>query len=170
MKKIEENSVELWAIDAEKKFKANLRPMTSDEARVFGLCLINENCWDGDLTIKEELENNKFPVPYSCVFWNRVRSAHTYTVSIATAVFIGVLADSFGDVTIYVNYLQYQAFRKGQRYINMNFFVRCFPNGFPTKDALKDVWDSQKLDSFGHEMSDNMLDYLKAQHSISFKD
>lgn len=169
MEEIKHDSVELWAKEAEKVFKASTREMTLNEADAFTFALLNEEAWGRDLRIKKALEEKKFEVPYSCVFWNRVRLCHTYTVSVALAVFIGFLAESFGDITIYANYLQYQAYKANLKHLELGFISTLFSNGFPSREAMQQVWDAQKLRT-SERGSDNMLDHSECQGSITFKD
>lgn len=168
MKKLEPNSVEKWAQEAEKVFKASTREMTKSESEAYVVCFLNESAWETNSEMKEKLEKKTFELPCSCVFWNRVRLCHTYTVSVALTVFIGLLAKSFGDVTIYANYLQYQAYKRNQKHLELSFISDIFLDGFPSRESLQHVWNAQKLDTFVDGI-DNMLDFNKCQDSIAFK-
>ena len=72
---------------------------------------------------------------------------------------------------MYANYLQYKAFKHGRRYLDLDFFLtECFPEGFPTDEVLKRMWEAQKVESFEYGITDNMLDCVDGQESISFRD
>ena len=167
--KLESNGIERWAEQAEIMFKSSSRKITKDKAEIYAWALFNEEALELNSEIKKALEKNKFEVPFSCVFWNRIRLCHTYTVSVALAIFMGFVAESFGDVTIYVNYLQYQAFKHDQKHLNMDFISKLFPKGPPSRETMQYVWEAQKLHTSDYG-SDNMLDHSECQDSIAFKD
>ena len=169
-KEIKENSIELWAIEADKEFKKSLMPMTDEQANAFISCVMNQKEMDIDKDIVEKLEKKQ--LGYASVFWNRVKYCHTYTVTPSLALFMGgFVCNSFGYVTIYTNYLQYKAHLHNQKNIDIDFIsMHCFPIGFPSEEVLKKVWDAQKVERNDYCDSDNLLDYQKCQESISFKD
>lgn len=169
MYEIKENSIELWAIEAEKLFKHDAQPMSDELSKAFVSCFINEKEMENDTNLRSDLEAKK--LGYCSVFHNRVKYCHTYKVTLAVSVFMGFAANSFGEVTIYANYLQYQAHKCGKKDIDIDFIsTRVFPLGFPSKETLQKVWDMQKVERKDYGDSDNLLDYQKCQESISFKD
>ena len=168
MYEIKEDSIQKWAEEAEKIFASNhKKEMTDDEAKYLIMCQSGEETMENDEGLKEKLQKNEFG--YCSVFYNRVKLCHTYECSIAACVFIGLMANSFGEVTIYANYLQYMAFKHNKKRIDVRFLCWfVFPYGFPTKDALRKVWDLQKLERNDVYDSDNLLDYNICQKTISF--
>ena len=168
MYEIKENSIELWAIEAEKLFKQNAQPMDDDLAKTFLACCLNEDKIENDKDVLDQLVNKK--LGYCSVFYNRVKYCHTYEVSLAACLFMGQGCNSFGEVTIYANYLQYQAHRHNVKRVDIRFIgMYVFPMGLPSKEILQKVWDMQKVirkDAFD---SDNLLDYGICQKSISLK-
>lgn len=169
MYKIEPNSIELWAIETDKEFKKSQLPMNDEQSHAFVSCCMNQKVMDDDKDVVEKLEKKQ--LGYSSVFWNRVKYCHTYTVSPSLALFMGFVARSFGEVTIYANYLQYKAHQYNQKHIDINFIsMHCFPMGFPSEEVMHKVWDAQKVERKNFGDSDNLLDYQKCQESISFKD
>jgi hypothetical protein len=170
MKKLAPNSIELWAINAEKEFALSKRPMGGEEMAMLDMVSPIEKSLTKRFLLEDDLENNLVPIPCACVFYNRVKKCHTYTVSGPLASFVGFISKSFGEAVIYANYLQYKAFKQGRRYVDLKFFLtKCFPDGLPTDEVLKKMWDAQKVEFFEYGNSDNMLDYVDGQESISFK-
>lgn len=167
MYEIKENSIELWAIETEKLFRKDQQPMNDELSQAFVTCCLNEEEMEKDVAMKEALEKNK--LAYSSVFYNRVRCCHTFEASIALCVFMGMASNSFGEVTIYANYLQYQAHKHNQKRLDIKFVsTYVFPMGFPSKGTLQKVWDMQKVERKDVGDSDNLLDHACCQKSISF--
>lgn len=167
MYEIKENSIELWAIETEKLFKNDQQPMDDELSHAFVTCFMNEEKMETDGELKEALEKNK--LAYSSVFYNRVRCCQSFEASIALCVLMGMASNSFGEVTIYANYLQYQAHKHNQKRLDIKFVsTYVFPMGFPSKGTLQKVWDMQKVERKDAGGSDNLLDYACCQKSISF--
>lgn len=163
MTTIAQNSIELWAIEAEKEFKRSKEPMTLEQSMKNTELSQNERYLEDFYELREALENGTYNTEYVCAFYNRVRSHHTYTVTIALALFVGSLACCPSDVVIYANYLQFQAFKFKQRLLDMRFFnTWCFSDGIPTSEAMKKVWEAQKIGT------DNLLECTRGGESIAF--
>ncbi len=162
MTKIAQNSIELWAIEAGKQFKRSKEPMTLEQSMDNAELSQNERYLENFDELRETLENGTYRKEYVCAFYNRVRSHHTYTVTIALALFVGSLARCPSDVVIYANYLQFQAFKFKQRLLDMKFFdTWCFPDGIPTREAMKKVWEAQKMGT------DDLLECARGGESIA---
>ena len=171
MKKLAPNSIELWAINAEKEFALSKRPMSEEETAVLAMVSPIEKSLTNRFLLEDALESNRVPIPRACVFYNRVRTKHTYTVSGPLASFVGFVSKNFGEAVMYANYLQYKAFKQGKRHLDLNFFLtECFPDGFPTDEVLKKMWEAQKVEFFEYGITDSMLDCVDGQESISFRD
>lgn len=167
MYEIKENSIELWAIETEKLFKKDQQPMDDELSHAFVTCCLNEAVMEKDEELKDALEKKK--LAYSSVFYNRVKCCHTFEASIALCVFMGMASNTFGEVTIYANYLQYQAHKHNQKRLDIQFVsTYVFPMGFPSKETLQKVWDMQKVERKEMGDSDNLLDWFECQKSISF--
>ena len=171
MKKLAPNSIELWAINAEKEFALSLRPMNKEEFGVLANVAEYERSLTQRFLLERDLENGSVPVPCACALYKRVKKMHTYTISGPLASFVGFISKSFGEAAMYANYIQYKAFKHDREYVDLDFFfTECFPDGFPTDEVLTRMWDAQKVDFCEYGLTDNMLDYVEGQESISFKD
>ena len=167
MYEIKENSIELWAIETEKLFKQDQNPMSDELSETFITCRMSEQEMEQSESIREKLSKKELGL--CSVFYNRVKYCHTYEASIALCLLMGVASESFGDVTIYANYLQYQAHKHNTKRIGIGFFAeKVFPWGLPSKETRYKVWDMQKVKRESDFDSDNLLDYGICQESISF--
>ena len=167
MYEIKENSIELWAIEAEKLFKQDQNPMSNELGKTFITCCMSEQEMEQSEDIREKLSKKELGL--CSVFYNRVKYCHTYEASIALCLFMGLASESFGDVTIYANYLQYQAYKHNTKRIDISFLAeKVFPMGLPSKETRYKVWDMQKVMRESDFSSDNLLDYAICQKSISF--
>ena len=165
MFELKENSIELWAIEAEKLFNKDQQPLSDELGRFFFNCCAAEKKMEEDEHTREELTKNK--LGFSSVFYNRVRCCHTYEASLALCLFMGYASNTFGEVVIYTNYLQYKAHKHNVKRIDIEFLsVNVFPMGFPTRETLHKVWDMQKVERKEQFGSDNLLDYYECQKSI----
>ena len=171
MKKLAPNSIELWAINAEKEFALSKRPMSEEETAVLAMVSPIEKSLTNRFLLEDDLESNRVPIPRACALYKRMKKMHTYIVSGPLASFVGFISKSFGEAAMYANYIQYKAFKHDRKYVNLDFFfTECFPDGFPTDGVLTRMWDAQKVDICEYGLSDNMLDCVDGQESISFRD
>lgn len=165
---IQPDSIEKWAKQTEIEFAKSQEPLTNEQSEIFIKCYMNEKAMEEDEDLKTQLEKNKAGL--ASVFYNRVRLCHTYEISNALCLFMSFVIQSFGDSTIYANYLQYQAFKHNVKKVNMDFIsTKVFPWGFPDRATLEKVWDDQKVERNGQFTSDNLLDYAECQGSITIK-
>lgn len=160
--KIESDSVEKWAewLDSQPK---NI-PMTEEQSKTFIACCLNEDAIETDPQAIALVKSRAY-TPES-IFYNRVQSCHTYTISIAATLFMATLIDRPGVSTIYANYIQYKAFKKGLKKVGIQHIADMMPFGIFSKETLSQAWDKQKYQNNGIG-SDNMLDYYSAQESIT---
>lgn len=169
MKKIEPNSIELWATLAETEFANNRKPLDENQANALINVFFSEENMEKDNEIAEKLEKNQLGL--CSIFYNRVACCHTYKVTKAVALFIGAyIANSPGEVVMYTNFIQYKAFKKNQKLVNMDFIcTEIFPMGIPTEQALQNLWELQKVEREDMFDSDNLLDYASGQETITIK-
>jgi hypothetical protein len=77
-------------------------------------------------------------------------------VSPWTVLFLACMCDRPGLAVMYA-YMCLELYRKYKEEIKMTHITNEFPFGFPTEDAMKDCWDSQK--GFNNDIDcDNILD------------
>lgn len=98
--------------------------------------------------------------------YNRIEKFHTYKISAALAVAMGMMIDKPGEGVIYANYFQYKAYKMGKKELKFSDLVNIFPFGFFSDDTLRQAWDLQKYVIPGFP---NMLDCIEAQKSIEIK-
>lgn len=136
-------------------------PMTEDNTKFFMSLLMSKD---------DEVRNE---IPKIVNFWSfkamekRLEVCHKYTLDNRSKIFIFVLTDgTIGQMVMYITYLQYVAKKRNWRSISIEQLADIFPMGFPSKEDLSKLWDSQKVENVGG--SDNLLDYERAIQSILF--
>lgn len=170
--KLESNSIEKWAEELwnEVHERPNVRSLSKDEKESLFLAIINEPLFSDPRLIKD-LEEKKLGL--ASMIWLRVKYCHDYRISPALCVYLTLIVTNPGKSTMVVNYLQYVAKRIGKRDIGMREFAEvAFPNGVPSDDLWKKMWDMQKVDpgemTPGRMESDNVLDYPGCAETIRF--
>lgn len=161
---IKPDMVEKWAEWLDNQPKNT--ELDDNQMRTFLTVSLHESELERNEIIRKELIDGE-----PCMekmFYNRVKSCHTYTVTNAVALAIGVIAHNPGEVTMYANYLQYKAKKMNKGLIRMeDLGMHIIPYGVFSRDTLREAWDRQKC---SRELgSDNMLDHYKAQESIEIK-
>lgn len=161
---IHPDGVEKWAewLDSQPKNT----PMTQEQSKIFIACCMNEDKIENDPKANSIVKERSFTS--ASVFYNRVQSCHSYTISVAAAMFISTLIDNPGVSTIYANYIQYKAFKNGLKKVGIQDIAMMMPFGVFSKATLTQAWDLQKYRG-DHPGSDNMLDYYEAQKSIAIQ-
>lgn len=96
---------------------------------------------------------------FASMLYNRVKLCHTYTISVAAAIFMSTLIKRPGEATIYANYLQYKAFKMGKKKISMREIALIWPFGCFSEETLYQAWDKQKMAGC---YGSNMLDSYEA--------
>ena len=171
MEKLGPKSIESWAADAEKLFKRASKLSPTQMAN-FVECQVGEDSMENSANLKKKLEEGTFneETGWAGVFYKRVNDYHTYTISIAAAIYIGSAIDRPAYATMYANYLQYQAFKFKKKHVDMDFVSIVFSNGFPNEQTLKKLWEAQKINSDTPGcVGDNLLDQPQFGLSIAFK-
>lgn len=79
--------------------------------------------------------------------------------------FIAIISRTPGTAIMYLTYLQYWSKKHDCREIDLEKFCYIFPEGFPNKNELSQIWNGQKVHTDGIG-SDNLLDYQSAMISI----
>lgn len=143
------HAIEDWA---KKVDQAEKRVMTEDESRIFVCCFMQEKKMNDDPELMKLLESND---NYSSILWNRLKCCHTVEVSPAACLFLGCHIANFGISTMVANYLQYVAHKYRIKKVGVNEVgMKVFPNGFPTEETWRMLWDMQKSDDGGNILDD----------------
>ena len=154
--------IEDWA----KKVEERLKHATVDEIAVAAFAAIS-------LTRRMGMENRDESLGFGVVLWARVKYCHTYKITPSLALLLADVIKSFGESTMYCNYMQYIAHRDRLPVIGFKEFTEnVFPNCvYPSSKLWQELWELQKLPIDKRvEMSgfaeseirmtpDNMLDY-----------
>ena len=159
-------SIQEWAADAEKEAKRT-STLSQKQMMTFMECQLGEQKLEKSTDLRKEFERGDFESQYggASVLYKRVKDYHTYTISIAAAIYIGSAVNSPHLAIIYANYLQYQAFKFKRKHVDMDFVSIVFSNGFPNEQTLSKVWNAQKIP--GRAGDDNMLDHKEYALSIA---
>ena len=135
-------------------------PMNEEETKIFLSLIMSEKSSDSD-TIDPQA------VPFSNyqVLVQSLESRFTLKITQEAAIMVSVMSRVFGDVIMYLSYLQYH-YSKDKNKITCARLSDIFPMGFPSKTSLERMWDLQKVERVKNSDSDNLLDYKKCFNSI----
>lgn len=130
---------------------------------LFQLLYINK---DGD---KFKLEQKEKPFLFQ-VAEKRIEFCFQYRIKEhALLLFLCSLAENPAVMVMYLWYLQYWAKNNNTKEIDLiTFCQKIFPSGFPSSEAMSEIWQSQKVDRKGQSGSDNLVDYATAGKSLQF--
>jgi hypothetical protein len=144
-----------------KKFEDSQKvPMSNEISDIFiRLTLLKET----SLNISE-LEK---PFFYK-VMEKRISTLHNYKIDDKVLLFLSCICESLGDCIMYIWYIQYQCKKRNINTVTFDVFSDMFSWGFPSKETLSKLWDSQKIERFNSLSlgSDNLLDYHSAGQSL----
>jgi hypothetical protein len=163
--KLSENSVErLFCIPFENQ--TNHTPLTIEETKIFIQLVFTEKNRKGKGEDIEKLNSEAFPSDrYQILVKSIENGRFHFKISQEAAIFIAIMTRVIGDVIMYMAYLQYR-YAKEKKTITMQTLADTFPSGFPSKDSMEKMWDSQKVERDKFENSDNLLDYKECYKSI----
>jgi len=145
-----------------------LRPMDEHEMKIM-LAAVSVDMVEGTEdpfdSIKED-PNAPFIVKLT---FKILETRFTFTCSNSLKALIAIVSETAGTAIMYLTYLQCWAKHNKRKYITAeDFSMEIFPNGFPKKEQMQNLWDCQKVDRAGSTESDNLLDYQSALKSIQF--
>lgn len=108
--------------------------------------------------------------PLYDIIEKRIKYVYTFKVVDARVIlFLACVTKRAGISVMYLAYLQYICKKQNIRELSFDkLTMDIFPDGFPKEEALKYVWDKQKVKR--DSGSDNLLDYQSAMKSIQFND
>lgn len=137
-------------------------PMTQKDTEIFAKCFLMElNMKDqkADMEFKEE-EANQFG-RLALVLFKRLHYAGT-KVSAATALFVTHYSQGSPGNAVLWAWTLHQMWLKQNRIVNLQDLAESFPFGFPTEEAIGEIWDAQKVHLHNvprdSVLMDNMLD------------
>lgn len=161
---IKPNGVEEWAEWLDNQPKDT--ELTKEQRHMFMTCARHESEFERIEEAREELTSDEPSL--EGMFYKRVQKCHTYTITMAVAVAIGIIVHNPAEVTMYANYIQYKAKKMNKGLIRMeDLGMHILPNGIFSRETLREAWDRQKC---SHDLgSDNLLDHYKAQETIEIK-
>jgi hypothetical protein len=82
--------------------------------------------------------------------------------------FLCAIAETTGSAILYLWYLQWWCANHDIKEVSLELFCeRIFPMGFPSKEDLHKIWDSQKVVSEKGAIT-NLIDYASAGQSLLF--
>jgi hypothetical protein len=156
---------ELKEDTVEKKFcipfsQLRQEPMNEEETKIFLSLIMSENCSKSD-TIDPQA------VPFSNyqVLVQSLETRFSLEITQEAAIMVSVMSRVFGDVIMYLSYLQYH-YSLDKKKITCAKLSDIFPMGFPSKTSLERMWDLQKVARVKDSDSDNLLDYKECFKSI----
>jgi len=135
-------------------------PMTKENSEIFIKCMM------GELNSGKDWEPDDAPGsehPGLLILSQRLDMVQQ-KVSFFCRVFIASICDRPGQVVNYAYALCAIAEKTGAEIVGMIELAEGFPDGFPTEEAGRKCWDSQKqspYDGDGNHRSDNKYDEMK---------
>jgi hypothetical protein len=143
-----------------------VEPMSKEHSELFVQTYMVEQ--SGDMTPIDDSDEVPFVIK---LIRSQLKHRFTFKMSEPLQVFLSSVTRSAGNTTMYLTYLQFWAKKLDKKEIGVGEFATIFPNGFPTDDSLRGIWESQKVkrSEINPLGSDNLLDYPKAALSINFK-
>ena len=151
--------IKLQPTDVEEKFCKILEgmypntPLNQDQFKIFMVLLTID---------KEKLDElyNADGNPRLHLIKGRLESLH-YMLDEKTQIMLSFIAQTPGDMVMYIYYLAYKAKQKNKDIITFDDFVDIFPMGYFNKKQLDQAWDAQKIGG------QNLLDYPEASISLN---
>lgn len=106
--------IEDWA----KKVEERLKNATIDEVEIEAFAAIQltrkyEKRINNDELLTFRLDNKDSSLGFGTVLWTRIKHYHTYKITPSLALLLADVIKSFGESTMYANYMQYIAHRDG---------------------------------------------------------
>lgn len=156
---IEKNAVEelvCKAIEEAPKF-----PMSQELSNMFISMTMNSKDEKGLDLLYQQLFKRSWLLN---VIKKRIDVCLKVEIDKAVQFFLLFLGKNPGNCIMYLYYLQYYAKKKGIEKISFEQFgMDVFPNGYPSKEILSQIWDSQKS---GIATNGNIIDLPSAAESI----
>lgn len=162
-KELNESSIEQWAAELDEKPK---RRLFDEEMGSLISLTLHEKVFEDD-------KDGKFAE--LCKGWNGVAiinkrlQLHTFSMSKAAQIFMGLLINQPGKAVMALNYFQYKCAKMNLWRIDMTLLCgRIIPDGWFPDDTLREAWEAQKYVSKDDGLQ-NMLDNPAYGKSIGMK-
>lgn len=162
-KELDESSIEQWAAELDGKPKGRL---PDEEIGSLVRLTAHEKVFEDD-------KDGKFAE--LCKGWNGVAiinkrlQLHTFTMSKAAQILMGLFIDKPGEGVMALNYLQYKCAKMNMWHIDMRLLCsRIIPDGWFSEAVLREAWEAQKYVSENDGLL-NMLDNVAYGKSIGLK-
>ena len=132
--------------------------------------------FEQEILISLMLANKKFKIsrkekPFLFQLIEKIINAcHTFSTDDERLIlFLASICQSLGSAILYLWYIQFWCHCNKLKVIDLDIFCgKIFPNGFPSKECVNAIWDSQKLINVPKMGSDNLVDYNYCGDSIHF--
>lgn len=144
-----------WLPNAYSAMRAAMKPMSTTLSRVLMVATFSEA--DGE-PVPEDV-TKQFCYQVLAMRLNSLDCKLTpWALTMAAAV-----CQSPGDAVMYAHVLAYKAREDKRELTNLSQFVHLFPMGFPDRETLGKIWDTQKGFYLGLDGVDNMLDMVRVK-------
>jgi hypothetical protein len=139
--------------------------MSKDQTYIFITCSVTE---DKDLSdFEKALSNIYYFYP---AIEKRIEFYYNFTMDTRARMVLASWCNNFGDIAMYLAYIQYKCKQTGLRNLGIKELAILFPLGIPSTDFLKKAWSLQKVETVEALDTDNLLDIKNAQKSILFNE
>tara|TARA_R110001599_G_scaffold184514_1_gene377987 strand:- start:8163 stop:8651 length:489 start_codon:yes stop_codon:yes gene_type:complete len=140
--------------------KLRQEPMNEEETSIFlGLILSEKQ------STSDAIDPQAVPFSNYQVLVQSLGTRFSLKITQEAAIMVSVMSRVFGDVIMYLSYLQYH-YSIDEKKITCARLSDIFPMGFPSKTSLERMWDLQKVARDKDSDSDNLLDYKECFKSI----
>jgi len=155
----------MWAEWSATFFKAESRPMSDTQSRVFVTVMMLELV-DNTKGIEDLLEAIRDTFTYKVL--DKRAEFVGLNLSTPAKIFLCCLASTPGDLVMYIYALRYWQLTNADAQVTVGLLSTVFPSGFLTAEALSSLWAKQKIKL--SEGTQNLLDTLSKSGLQSIAD
>ena len=139
------------------------KPMSQEQTQLFIICSITE---ENKIPELEKDFLSAFHI-YPAI-QKRIDAFYGFTMDTRAKMVLISWCESFGDISMFLAYIQYRCKLSEKRHIGIQDLSLIFPSGIPAKEFKNKAWDKQKVEREHSLDTDNLLDIKNAQKSILF--
>ena len=139
------------------------KPLTQEQTQLFIICSITED----DKIDELEKDVAEAYMIYPAI-QSRINFFYDFTMDARAKMVLVTWCESFGDISMFLAYIQYRCKLSEKRHIGIQDLSLMFPSGIPAKEFKNKAWDKQKVEREHSLDTDNLLDIKNAQKSILF--